>query len=70
MMHRWLASETVAGASSKSNSYHGEPYIPADVFSVSCHLCRLQGRVLCDHHVTLGQDTLLTGLINIVDANI
>ena len=42
MMHRWLASETVAGASSKSNSYHGEPYIPADVFSVSCHLCRLQ----------------------------
>ena len=69
MMHRWLASETVAGASSKSNSYHGEPYIPADVFSVSCHLCRA---VLCDQHVTLGQDTLLRGLIliNIVDTNI
>ena len=25
----------IAGNSSKSNSYHGEPYIPADVFNVS-----------------------------------
>ena len=42
MMHRWLGadSESVAGVSgavnsSKSNSYHGEPHIPADVFNVS-----------------------------------
>merc|ERR1719328_643426 len=43
MMHRWLSGNTdqsgVAGhlqsdhIHSKSNSYHGEPYIPADVFN-------------------------------------
>ena len=41
MMHRWMAGDhDVTGpyqvpVSSKSNSYHGEPYIPADVFNVS-----------------------------------
>ena len=48
MMHRWLSGNTdqsgVAGhlqsdhIHSKSNSYHGEPYIPADVFNVSIYL--------------------------------
>ena len=49
-MHRWLGGQQPGAAghypyhpdatgpavtSNKSNSYHGEPYIPADVFNVS-----------------------------------
>ena len=38
-MHRWLGPAVDPSVAGQSNSYHGEPYIPADVFNVSVSMC-------------------------------
>ena len=60
-MHRWLGPAVDPSVAGQSNSYHGEPYIPADVFNVSvsvcdvrCTMCNVQCVMWCNVHLSAG----------------